>query len=236
VIDLLGLQEITELLRQLGERLWRRGVEAELYVVGGAAMALAYDRTKVTRDIDAVFAPLEVVREVAREMARERRDLDPDWLNNRVLPLLPSKYDAGQREALAFPGISVNVASPEFLLAMKVRAARDDRDLQDIRHLCRVLDVQSVQQVLDTTEYVWGGDLLRDDIRDLVDGYLTSIGIPRSLTSQAPTTELGGPDPDASGPEGRGSKRWRCPGRTSQGTQCTRLVVRGTRCWQHRDG
>jgi hypothetical protein len=34
----------------LGERLVRRGVVAGVFAAGGAAMALAYDATRVTRD------------------------------------------------------------------------------------------------------------------------------------------------------------------------------------------
>ena len=36
-------------------RLARRGVVADVFIVGGAAMALAYDVTRVTRDVDALF-------------------------------------------------------------------------------------------------------------------------------------------------------------------------------------
>ncbi len=43
--------------RALGERLVRRGVVADVFVVGGAAMALAYDATRVTRDVDSLFVP-----------------------------------------------------------------------------------------------------------------------------------------------------------------------------------
>ena len=51
----------------LGERLVRRGVVADLLVVGGAAMALAYDATRVTRDVDSLFVPhgIEPVRSAA---------------------------------------------------------------------------------------------------------------------------------------------------------------------------
>jgi hypothetical protein len=38
-------------------RLAGRGVVADLFVVGRAAMALAYDGTRVTRDVDAMFVP-----------------------------------------------------------------------------------------------------------------------------------------------------------------------------------
>jgi hypothetical protein len=52
---LLDRQAIEEAFRRLGDRLARRGVIADVYVFGGAAMALAYDARRATRDIDAVF-------------------------------------------------------------------------------------------------------------------------------------------------------------------------------------
>jgi len=36
---------------------------ADVFVVGGAAMALAYDAARVTRDVDAVFKPYGIVLE-----------------------------------------------------------------------------------------------------------------------------------------------------------------------------
>ena len=51
--------------RRLGDRLVRRGVVADIYVIGGAAMTLAYDARRSTRDIDAVFQPHGVVLEEA---------------------------------------------------------------------------------------------------------------------------------------------------------------------------
>src|SRR5919199_1978255 len=43
---LLGRAELERAFTALGERLARRGVVADLFVVGGAAMALAYDATR----------------------------------------------------------------------------------------------------------------------------------------------------------------------------------------------
>lgn len=57
--------------RRLGDRLVRRGVVADIYVIGGAAMALAYNARRATRDIDAVFEPHGVVIEEARAVAAE---------------------------------------------------------------------------------------------------------------------------------------------------------------------
>jgi hypothetical protein len=54
---LFGRAEMERAFTALGERLARRGVVADVFVGGGAAMALAYDATRVTRDIDATFVP-----------------------------------------------------------------------------------------------------------------------------------------------------------------------------------
>ena len=53
---LLGRTELETAFTALGDRLKRRGIVADLFVVGGAAMALAYDAVRVTRDVDALFA------------------------------------------------------------------------------------------------------------------------------------------------------------------------------------
>jgi hypothetical protein len=47
---LLDRAGIEEAFRRLGARLAKRGVVADLYVFGGAAMALAYDSRRATRD------------------------------------------------------------------------------------------------------------------------------------------------------------------------------------------
>ena len=60
---LLGREELDRAFTALGERLARRGVVADVFVVGGAAMALAYDATRVTRDVDARFVPPGIVLE-----------------------------------------------------------------------------------------------------------------------------------------------------------------------------
>ena len=59
--------------RRLGERLARRGVVADLYVFGGAAMALAYDSRRTTRDIDAHFKPHGILLEEALSMTSSPR-------------------------------------------------------------------------------------------------------------------------------------------------------------------
>ena len=75
---LLGRVELERAFAALGDRLVRRGVVADLFIVGGAAMALAYDADRVTRDVDATFLPHGIVLEEARNVA-EAMGLPPWW-------------------------------------------------------------------------------------------------------------------------------------------------------------
>lgn len=159
---------VRDLLAELGERLLGRGIEAEIYVVGGAAMMLAYDRARVTRDIDAVAVPQEEIDAEAAAMARDHDDLPADWLNARVMPLLPRSIDSARIEVLGAPGITVNAASPRHMLAMKARSGRSDRDLDDIWVLFQILALSHVDQVWEICDDVWGGDVVREDVRLLV--------------------------------------------------------------------
>lgn len=80
---LLGRAELERAFSALGDRLFRRGVVADLFIVGGAAMALAYDADRVTRDVDATFLPHGIVVEEARNVA-EAMGLPPWWLNDQA--------------------------------------------------------------------------------------------------------------------------------------------------------
>ena len=80
---LLDRRAIEDAFRRLGDRLVQRGVIADIYVFGGAAMALAYDARRATRDIDAVFKPHGIVLEEARSVADEL-GLPQWWLNEQA--------------------------------------------------------------------------------------------------------------------------------------------------------
>lgn len=136
---------IRYLLAELGTRLQQRGVEARIFIVGGEAMALAYSRRRITRDIDAVFEPKSVVYEEARRMADDIQWLPADWLNDGVKGLMPDLVASElATETFATPGISVGVASAEYMFAMKASAARSEVDRDDIRTLIDELDIESV--------------------------------------------------------------------------------------------
>jgi predicted nucleotidyltransferase len=143
---LLDKDAIAVAFRRLGERLARRGLVADVYVFGGAAMALAYDARRATRDIDAVFAPHGAVVEEARAVAEEL-GLPHWWLNEQASSYVAPGGDPRAPRVFDHPGLRVSAASPEHLLAMKVLAARR-RDAEDITFLVKHMHLDSAEQVL----------------------------------------------------------------------------------------
>ena len=143
---LLGREELERAFTALGERLSRRGVVADVFVVGGAAMALAYDATRVTRDVDARFVPHGIVLEEARRVADDL-GLPPWWLNEQATAYISGKDDPGKRRVFDHPGLRVMAASPEHVFAMKALAART-RDIDDLRLLAGMIGVETADAAL----------------------------------------------------------------------------------------
>lgn len=152
----LDARTIRSLLGELGRRLHQRGVHVDLYLVGGAAMGLTIDEHRVTADIDAIFSDPEVVREEVRAMAQEH-GLPEYWLNDRVSMFLPDGDDPGAVH-VDVDGLTVAVASPEHVLAMKMAAFRPGKDLDDLVLLFRRLGIRTPEQAADVALSVYGKD------------------------------------------------------------------------------
>ena len=150
--DAFGAERIRALLTELGARMLAQGMEARVFVVGGAAMALAYNRDRVTRDIDAVFEPKVAVYDEAHRMAAEHH-LPPNWLNDGVKAFLPDLAPPLlATDVFSAPGISVGIASAEYMFAMKASAARAEADRDDLRTLVGILAIDSVDKAFEIIE------------------------------------------------------------------------------------
>jgi Nucleotidyltransferase of unknown function (DUF6036) len=149
--------EIVAALTALAAELEQRDVTAEMYVVGGAAIALAFDERRATRDIDAVFEPKNVVYEAAAVVA-ERLGLPGGWLNDAVKGFLEGE-DPGAAPVLDLPGLRCLTASPEILLALKVLAHRVGEDEADLRLLAGELGLKGADEVLAIAERTYGDRL-----------------------------------------------------------------------------
>jgi len=140
-------EDILRALEELASVLRERNVTGEVYIVGGAAIAVAYSFDRETDDVDAVFRPKEEVRAAALEVAR-RLGLPDGWLNDAAKGFLPARPDADAHDIFEAPGLRVMAASPKHLLAMKLLAARSRRDAADIRFLCGLLGIRTVSEAL----------------------------------------------------------------------------------------
>jgi hypothetical protein len=139
--------QIIVALQALGDELTRQGVHGQIFIVGGAAMALAYSNRRVTKDIDAVFEPKVVIYQAAGRVA-EDLGFPGDWLNDAVKRFLPGE-DEGARPLPEVEGIEVTTASPRYLLAMKLMAMRFGEDDEDIQILLRQADIHHANEALD---------------------------------------------------------------------------------------
>jgi hypothetical protein len=151
--SLLSHDLLIRALTSLDHRLRRRGLTADVFVFGGAAMVLGFDARPATRDVDAVWHPHTAVLEEAWEVAAEF-DLPRSWLNDQASAYLPSGVRSG--DAIVFDGaaLRVSLASAELLLAMKVRAARKG-DLADVRLLADRLGLSAASDVVALAESVF---------------------------------------------------------------------------------
>jgi hypothetical protein len=149
--------EITAALTDLAAELQRRQISADMYVVGGAAIALAYDERRATRDIDAIFEPKALVYEAAAAVA-QRRELPAGWLNDAVKGFLVGD-DPAATPVLDLPGLRCLAASPRTLLALKVLAHRVGEDEQDLRLLAGELGIERADEILAIAEETFGDRL-----------------------------------------------------------------------------
>ena len=156
----LGRERILELFEELSEELRFSRARAQIYVVGGAAMSLAFDRERTTRDVDARIAAghhrlAEAVRAVGL-----RHGLPDTWLNEQATAWMPRAEDARAQTLYESPYLTVTGASAKHLLAMKLRAGRE-QDREDIAVLCMHLGLRRREEAIRIYQEVFPGEQVK---------------------------------------------------------------------------
>ncbi len=149
----LSAAKILDALRALGEELTSQDIRGQVFIVGGAAMALAYSTRRVTKDVDAVFEPKGAIYAAAEKVAEER-GLPEDWLNDAAKGFMPGS-DAEARPVPDIEGIEVTTASPRYLLAMKLMAMRFGEDDEDIEILLDQCGMHRAREALELLERMY---------------------------------------------------------------------------------
>jgi uncharacterized nucleotidyltransferase DUF6036 len=162
---MLTRERILQLFAELDEELARSGTRGDVFVVGGAAMAVAYDARPATRDVDGIWHPSSEIRAAAERVAARHDDIPPDWLNDAVKAFLPPVDPAPAAVIYEGPYLTVSVPVPEYLLATKLLASRAGRDEDDIRLLYRLCGLSTVDEGLDLVERYYPGRPIEAKVR-----------------------------------------------------------------------
>ena len=151
------VNDMKRALEALGQRLETQGIQADIVIAGGAWMALVLGSRQVTKDIDAYIAPpSEPVHRAAKWVA-ENLGLPSDWLNDGIKGFF---YGTVPHELfLSYGGLRLYAVAPDYMLALKVFAARDV-DCPDVQALVRHLQIGSLSRVLEIVEQYIPSELL----------------------------------------------------------------------------
>jgi hypothetical protein len=150
----LSREEILAALAALDRELGPRDTLGEVCLFGGAVMVLAFNARLATKDVDAVFQPTAVIRELAARVA-VAANLPADWLNDGVKGFLSARHEVTAGGLPQFQHLRLTMPTAEYLLAMKCMASRlgsapgEADDTADITFLIRQLGLRSPEAVMD---------------------------------------------------------------------------------------
>jgi hypothetical protein len=168
-------EQILAALRALSEELGKQNVTGEICRFGGTVMVLAFTARLATKDVDALFQPAQMIREIAGQIA-ESQQLPPNWLNDGVTGFVSARHELTAGNLPQFPHLRLTMPVPEYLLAMKCMAARlggtagEPTDVADIHFLIRHLQLKTARDVLDLVGQYYPAHRIPAKTQYLVEG------------------------------------------------------------------
>jgi hypothetical protein len=166
---------ILRALNSLADQLAERGLTGEICLFGGTVMVLAFNARVSTKDVDAIFQPTQVVREMAKAVGDEQ-GLPENWMNDAVKGFVSSRHETTTGNLPRFPHLRLTMPVPEYLLAMKCMASRlggtagETSDLADIIFLIRHLQLRSPEEVLNLVGQYYPPDRIPVKTQYLIEG------------------------------------------------------------------
>jgi len=137
--------------KELNSRLKAINKDGEVFVIGGAAISLAFGGRDATEDIDAVYKPRSEIRRIIKVMAEEY-DLRSDWLNNDAEHFVTESMTFSL--LFEYSNLKVFHIDAECLLAMKLASARPESypDMDDCLLLMDKLGISEEKELLHLVE------------------------------------------------------------------------------------
>ena len=166
---------IIKAFQEMSDELGRRGTTGELCLFGGTVMVLAFAARPSTKDVDAIFQPTQVIREVARRIG-ETNQFPGDWLNDGAKGFVSARHETMEGSLPQFPNLRLTMPVPEYLLAMKCMASLigavegEADDVADIVFLIRHLNLKEAKDVLDIVATYYPKDHVPIKAQYLVEG------------------------------------------------------------------
>jgi hypothetical protein len=171
----LNREAILRALSSLSDELGREGVTGELCLFGGTVMVLAFTARLSTKDVDALFQPTPLIRNLASRIGEEQ-NLPSDWLNDGVKGFVSARHETTAGNLPQFPHLRLTMPVPEYLLAMKCMAARlggttgEASDVPDIVFLIRHLQLRSAAAVLEIVAQYYPANRIPVKTQYLIEG------------------------------------------------------------------
>lgn len=164
----LDRERLVKLFDELSAELRFSRTRAQIYIVGGAAMSLAFDRERTTRDVDARIDTghsrlVEAVRKVGR-----RHGLGDTWLNDQATTAIPRAADRRAETLYSSPHLTVTGASARHLLAMKLLAGRN-KDREDVVVLAKHLKLKESADAIRIYKELFPDEKLKPQARQVLD-------------------------------------------------------------------
>jgi len=164
---MLTKERILFLFDRLNEELAERGEIGEVGIVGGTVMCLVYNARRATKDVDAIYEPSRVIREIAGKIA-EQEGLPPDWLNDGAKGFIQPHF--ARQEVLALSHLRVWAPEPRYMLAMKCISARwDTSDRDDVVFLIRLMKIKGPDEVFHLIENYYPQNRIPPKTRFFID-------------------------------------------------------------------
>jgi hypothetical protein len=168
-------EQIVAALHSLSDELGKQSITGEICLFGGTVMVIAFNTRLMTKDVDALFQPAQIIRDLSSRIAEEHH-LPANWLNDGVKGFVSVRHETTAGNLPQFPHLRLTMPVPEYLLAMKCMASRiggttdEPSDVADVIFLIRHLKLKSPKEVLDLVGQYYPANRVPVKTQYLVEG------------------------------------------------------------------